>query len=801
LSRLTNIVEVNLRADKSLFSPLSESPERNAEIISERISENVKDNQTNDLYEFGRFRLDAKKRRLWKDGELVALTPKEFEVLFVLIRRAGIIVEKDELLDTIWKDIYVEEATLTRNISFLRKKLGTDGADKFIETLPKRGYRFLPAVRKVEDTSKVLIIEEQTLTKITVEEIVSLPDELQTQNPPFKVPSQLTENPKSKIQNPKLGSLAASLGILAVAAIGFIVYQNYFKKSAPTVINVSRVVPFSGLPGRENMPTFSPDGKQIAFVWNGGNELDNFDVYLKLVGAGEPVRLTKNAADDLFPTFAPDGKSIAFVRSYPTRSEVFIIPALGGAERKIADLRSIRSNISCAPDGKNIAVSDSDTNSTASKIYLVNIENGAKTPLTTPPDATSDNTPAFAPDGKTICFLRSFGTVWQEIFTSKADGSGEAKQITFDKTRIRGAAFGADGKIVFASQRGNNQWNLWQISATGGEPQMIATNGKNLANPAIAPDGKSIAFAEESNDTNIWQFTRDEGGVMRDEKTISEKNTIESGLIHPSSFIPHPLIRSSRADHSPNYAPDGKRIAFVSDRSGVYQVWTADADGANQLQLTDTANSAGSPRFSPDGKSIVFDAQIEGSGDIFVINANGGESRNLTNSPVRDVLPSWGADGKSVIFTSNRSGDYQLWKIPSEGGEAIQLTKTGAFESFASPDGNDVFYTKERGVAGLWRVSVNGGDESAVPELIDAGYWRYWSVTPHGIFFVAHSVNAPYTIRFYDFVSKQIKDAATTDKTPIWVFSGFSATPDGKSLLFAQNDQNASSIMIAEIKK
>jgi Tol biopolymer transport system component/DNA-binding winged helix-turn-helix (wHTH) protein len=717
----------------------------------------MKTNQINDLYEFGEFRLDAKKRRLWKNEELVSLTPKEFEVLFVLISNAGKVVEKDELLDAVWKDIYVEEATLTRNISFLRKKLGTD---KFIETLPKRGYRFLPTVRKIENDLAKLATEENRIDSVNI------------------------SKPKSK--NIWSILVVVIFGVLSFTASTLLIYQNYFRETLPETITVSQVVPFSGLAGRENMPAFSPDGKQIVFVWNGGNETDNFDVYLKLIGSGEPIRLTKNDADDLFPTFAPDGKSIAFLRSYPTHSEIFIIPALGGSERKIADLRSVRSSLSFSPDGKALVAADSDAISTVSKNFLFNTESGEKTSLSKPTENSSDDTPSFSNDGKTISFLRSFATIRQELFTIDIN-EGKEKQLTFDKTRIRGATFSKNGKIIFASQRVNNQWNLWQTSS-GGEPQMIVTGGKNLAFPIISPDGKSVAFVEESNDTNLWKI----------ENSANEKNPDKSDPVYQTSFV-----ASSRADHSPNFSPDGKLVTFVSDRSGIYQIWTADSEGKNQIQLTNETNSAGSPRFSPDGKFIVFDAQVEGNGDIFIINSNGGKTRNLSDSPSRDVMPAWSSDGKFIYFTSNRSGDYQLWKISAEGGEALQLTKQGAFESFTAPNGKEIFYTKERGVTGLWKVSIDGGDsgESEITELADAGYWRYLSVTSTGIFYVSKSSNARYTIRCYDFATKQTSNISITDKPPIWLYSGLSVSDNGKTIIYAQNDQNASNIMLAEFGK
>jgi len=738
----------------------------------------VKELQTKRFYDFGAFRIDAEKRRLLCKDEVIPLTPKEFELLFALVRNAGKVVEKDDLLNEIWKDTFVEEGTLTRNISWLRKKLAAHVSEKdaqFIETVPKRGYRFLPEVRTAPETA--LVIEEQTLTRIQIEETIRIPEN--SEIPAGKIHPQyaggdsaLIQNSKFKIQNSKSNRTAIVLGLAALFVIALIVYFAIYNSSKnPQTILVSKVAPFSGLTGREDMPSFSPDGKQIAFAWNGG-EAETLSIYVKLIGAGEPLRLTNSAQNDLYPVFSPDASQIAFVRAFPTHSEVMMIPALGGAQRKICELKAYAS-ISFSPDGRTLAVGDADESGKFYGIYLVNVQTGEKHRLTDPPENSIDNTPRFAPDGKSIAFLRSSGDFVQELMIVSANG-GEPRRMTFDKARIRNLGWSADGRhIYFVSFRSNNQTNLWQIPAGGGEPRLVSTGGKNMRNIAVSPDGRHVAFVEETEDSNI--------------RLIESDSTARK------------FIASTRADHSPHIAPDGSRIAFVSDRSGRSEIWIADASGKNQRQLTDSETSAGSPRISPDGKTVVFDKQLGENSSIFTISVEGGEPRAVTDGSFRDILPSWSADGKMIYFASNRSGDYQLWKIPANGGEAVQITKQGAFESFAAPDGKTILYSKTRGIAGIRQVSIDGEDEKPLPALAEASYWRSWTVTSAGVYFVAYSPEPPFQIKFYDFSNGQTKTVRTIEKTPLWNYAGLSASADGKTLIYAQADQNSSTIMLAEI--
>lgn len=327
-------------------------------------------------------------------------------------------------------------------------------------------------------------------------------------------------------------------------------------------------------------------------------EIIESDIYVKLVGAGEPVRLTFDEAEEINPVFAPDGKSSAFVRAFPTHNEIVLIPALGSAERRLSEKASYAS-LSFSPDGKRLAATKLDSLNQQSGIYTNDLQTGEKTQITMPAAPAVDHTPRFSPDGANLAFIRHFSSFRREVFVVSAAG-GEPRQITSDAVRIYGMAWNFDSRsLFFTSFRSANQVNLWQIAAeSSAVPRMIATGDKNLQSVAISPDGRLIAYTEEVADENIWEI----------------------GNGQPA----RPLIRSTRADHSRQFPPDGKRIVFASDRTGNYGIWLADADGRNQRQMTDGVASAGSPQFSPDGLFIVYDAQTAGASDIYTVSVNGG---------------------------------------------------------------------------------------------------------------------------------------------------------------------------------
>ena len=725
-----------------------------------------------EFYEFASFQLDLKKRRLMRGGEIISLTPKEFDVLLFLIENSERVVEKDELLDAIWKDTFVEEGTLTRNISWLRKKLTAHSDAKIIETLPKRGYRFLPEIIKSENNT--FVVEELTIQQIQIEEIIEFEPH----------DNQIIETKSAAISDANYKALPAAppkrrfspvwiLPVLLIfGVITFAAYRGYFSQKQNKTILLSKIAPFSGLPGRENSPAFSPDGKQMAFSWDGGVEGGNFDVYVKIIGAGEPVRLTSGETDEINPVFAPDGKSVAFVRIFPTHNEIILIPALGGAERKIYEKASYAS-ISFSPDGKSLAAAELDLSGNEAGIFTINLQTGEKIRLTTPDAPAVDHTPRFSPDGKNLAFIRYFSSFRREIFIVPATG-GEPRQITSDDARIYGLVWNADSEsLFFTSFRRANQLNLWQILLNGKtEPQMISTGSKNLQDLAISPNGRTIAFVEETADENIWVITPDNA--------------------------PRPIIRSTRADHSQQFSPDGAQIVFVSERTGNYEIWLTDADGKNQRQLTNSNGSVGSPRFSPDGKSVVFDAQIASGSDVYIISVNGGIPRRLTEDAKNNSLPAWSVDGKWIFFNSNRSGEEQIWKMSAVGGEAVQITKQGAFEMFAAPDGKRIIYSKGAGKAGLWSIGTNGEDEKPLPELVDAGAWRSWSVTAYGVYYTAFAAQIPLHIKFYNFKTGQIHQIVAVDKSPLIYYANLTATNDGKKILYARQDQTNASIILAE---
>ena len=732
---------------------------------------------TKHFYEFGAFRLDTDERILLREGQLVSLTPKSYETLLVLVKNSGRIIDKEELLDKIWPDTIVEEVSLAKMISLLRKTLGEDFRHSYIETVPRRGYRFVAEVREV--------CQENGAQMTSSHQRADMNDAIEQNGlraPETSTPHQIAVR-RAWMWNRWIWSTA----LLALGSIaGFLVWQmvsrSHLKTSAPTL----KTFPLTSYQGQENQVAFSPDGKQVAFLWNGPRG-DNPDIYVKLIDAETPLRLTTDSAADVTPVWSPDGRHLVFLRQYTDRSVYYLIPVLGGAERKLAEVFPYNVPIAgnspyFSPDGKYLAISDKHSAAEPLSLFLLSIETGEKRKLTTPPGGTGDFYPAFSPNGKMLAFVRSTSLTTNDLYLMSLP-SGELRQLTFDNATIAGVAWTADSReIVFSSRKGSSFFHLWRIAISGGEPERIEAVGKRILSPAISPDGNRLAYTQNLGDDNIWRFEINDGGRVKTKTS---------------------LIASTSFDYGPDYSPDGRKIVFTSGRTGGHGIWICEADGSKPRLLIDCGPYvSGTPRWSPDGRWIVFDSCMNpmgavGNPDIYIISAEGGQPRRLTNDPAEDVAPSWSRDGRWVYFGSSRSGSIQLWKVPIAGGPEAQITKQGGFEAFESPDGDSLYYTRGRGIPGIWRVATEGGKEEPVLDHHQVGLWRYWRVVERGIYF-ASSTETGSLLEFFNFATGRVNEVSRLAGGPERNAPGLAVSPDGHTLLFVQLDRWGSDLMIAE---
>ncbi len=170
-------------------------------------------------------------------------------------------------------------------------------------------------------------------------------------------------------------------------------------------------------------------------------------------------------------------------------------------------------------------------------------------------------------------------------------------------------------------------------------------------------------------------------------------------------------------EHTPDYSPDGARLAFASTRSGTEEIWIANRDGTNAQQRTTVGGrQCSNPRWSPDGLTIVFNSRLEGTADLYVLRPDSGEVRRITDAAGSDEIePRWSRDGQWIYFGSNRTGRYEVWRMPSAGGTATQITRQGGLTATESPDRRFLYYAKRTlSPTTIWRVSVGGGEETEV---------------------------------------------------------------------------------------
>jgi eukaryotic-like serine/threonine-protein kinase len=580
--------------------------------------------------------------------------------------------------------------------------------------------------------------------------------------------------------------LALALAALITTGLGFGLYY-FVARSRTSTRPIPKVSPFTSFRGEELRASFSPDGNQLAFDWN-GEKGDNYDIYTKLVGNSGLLRLTTNPGRDLGPVWSPDGLNIAFLRSaHPDRvvgvMDIYLVSALGGAERRLVEGIQVNeiAGLSWSPDGKFLAFTSGQAPDGPNSLFLFEIATGEKRRLTEPlAQMVGDSTPAFSPDGRQLAFVRVVTSGISDLYLAPVAG-GEPQRISFDKAIIRGLAWTPDGnEIIFASER-RGVSSLWRVSTRGGEPELpelVEAVGFSVQYPALSPRGDQLAFTQIIKDTNIYRL----------------------GLTEPPSRgrSGTQFIASTLVDTSPHYSPDGKSIVFGSTRSGSSEIWLCGSEGDQPRQLTNMGGPlTGTPRWSPDSRQIAFDSRSEGNADIYVISAAGGAPRRLTTETFEDVIPSWSQDGRWIYFCSNRSGRRELYKIPATGGQAVQVTTQGGFEGLESADGQTLYFTKNSFDSTLWRQTTGataGGAEALAFNSNRLIYGRSWTLANQRIYFA----DSASVIQFFNLTTGKTTPVATIEKKLHNSNQSLAVSPDGRWLLYTQIDQQGSDLMLVE---
>lgn len=328
-----------------------------------------------------------------------------------------------------------------------------------------------------------------------------------------------------------------------------------------------KTVAFTSEMGREFSPAISPDGRQVAYVWD--KDADVPDIYLRAVQDGSPQMLDAAPATRLFPSWSPDGKQLAFLQV--EGDDVYIVTHsfADGSEQKITRIGKQvgqwagdnspllgAQGPTWTTDGKGLILSDYDTATSSGGIFQLDMD-GRRTTLILSRGEDRELYPRLSPDGKLLAYVRYSSHGVGELFVKTMADATDSRQITFDKKTIQGIAWTQDDRHLLFSLNRDGAFQLWSIAVDGGNPAIVRTDSSSAAEPAIDKPGDWIVYVQSNVNWNIWRWPL-------------------NGSAHDA---PQRLISSSGRNYDARYSPDGSQIAFVSDRSGSMELWVANSGG------------------------------------------------------------------------------------------------------------------------------------------------------------------------------------------------------------------------------
>ncbi len=481
--------------------------------------------------------------------------------------------------------------------------------------------------------------------------------------------------PRARWRTPAL----AAVTLLALGAATYLAVRNVSLRRAGATYVFEQV---TDDPGQEMGPNLSPDGRSILYS---SRALGNWDIYLLRVGGKNPVNLTRDStADETQPVFSPDGEHIAF-RSERQGGGIFLMGATGESVRRLTDFCYLPA---WSPDSKEIACSTASPQRpdvrevSSSQIFAIDVETGKRRLVS---GGVSDAVqPSWSPDGQRIAFwgLRDGA---RDIFTIPAKG-GEAIGLTNDDALDWNPVWSPDGKYVYYASNRGGAMNLWRVRVDssgkpGGEPEAVNVPATYAANFSFSRDGSRIAYSSLQRSSNIYladfdpvraRPTGSQRPVTQGVKEALQPAISPDGLwiaftlqglnedlvlIKPDGTGMRRVTDDAARDRAPCWSPDGSKIAFMSTRSGRFELWTIHPDGGGHQQVTEDSPRGGVsyPAWSPDGRRLSYNLPDEMGYIIEVGKPWHEQEPQLARAdlPARTWLwlNDWSPDGKKIAGT------------------------------------------------------------------------------------------------------------------------------------------------------
>jgi len=712
-------------------------------------------------YEFGPFRLELSEHLLLRDGRPVPLTPKIFDVLRVLVQNGGHLVEKERLLREVWPDSFVEEGTLNRGVSVLRKALGESPSEqKYIETVPKRGYRFVAPVRESFHDGSQSSVEPHRRSMGDIEathtDLQSLPI---TSMPPAA---------RAGISKRAAGIAGALLtvGALSYALLG---PSEPERNAPPTLAPAHRQVTFTG---KQGAPTLSPDGKRVAYV---SDETPEKKLMVQELAGGQPLAVF-SAPEVGHLRWSPDGSELIVWARGSGKDGLYIMPQLGGTPRRVVGDRYI----ACwSPDGSTIAV----PSYLGGKIWFLNTLGREQRTVSLQGVHWSIWDIDWSPANGLLTFVSNDYQGRYTIWTIRPDGSDQ-KRVIAENTEISSARWAPQGDAIYYFRRLNQTVSLDKILVPAGHENgeavatTLITGLETDGSFALSANGKRLVYARAPYYSNLWML--EAGGQGKTQRSETKELTQGTSLIE-----------------RPSVSPDGTSIVFNIGHEGLANLYTMPITGGSPKQLTFLNSFSLGGVWSADGKRIAFASIQGGKPRIWTVDAGGGIPRALSSSDLSDSFDLAWSPVSQILY--QQAGNRNYYELDPETREEQLLVKDSSVGWISSP----VYSPDTRKIAVFWNRRPNRGiwvidtkDRHETPVFMTSAATARpvgWSADGSSIYVVAgkNSASRGLTARGETVTDAKILmvplnggEVKTVAALPFEEIGGVSMTLDGRRFVF-----------------